>query len=168
MHWWFTFEGSPLLRRGCLLLLLLSSLALPLLGQEAASWRAHGEQLQRQLQARQQLSQAELQARTQLAAWNAQQARWQGIDQRLQGLGWAADQWQQHSVEVQSKRYSRQAADLLLLSLKPSADAFLLADNFSLKVVDPDQSLLVSRPQEDETRAVLLTLEGTYYSRRAP
>lgn len=168
MHWWFTFEGSPLLRRGCLLLLVLSSLALPLLGQQAVSWRAQAAQFEQQLKQQQQLGQADRQARAQLEAWNAQRARWQGIDRQLHERGWAADQWQQHSVEVQGKRYSRQAADLLLLSLQPSADAFLLADNFSLKVVDPNQSLLVSSSREDDARAVLLTLEGTYYSRSAP
>lgn len=168
MHWWFKFEGAALPRRLAVLVLLLGSVLLPFLAREAAFWQASTQALQTQLVALERHHAAAAQARQQLTTWIEARDRGQALARQVRAQGRSAAQWQQHSVEVQGKRYSRQATDLLLMSLKPSADAFMVADNFSLKLADGQHSLLVSSSRQDDSKAVLLSLKGTYYSRSEP
>jgi len=155
-------------RRLSALVILVTSIALPFVVREAAYWHAERQALTQRLSSLAQVSHVEEAAHTQLARWQSAQAKWALFADEANRLGWGIGLWDQHNVQVDGKRFSRQEADVLLSSLSPGRNAFMIPETFSIKLMDPHGSLLVPSRRPDRADAVTISLQGTYYSRSAP
>jgi len=168
MQLWLGLERLASFRRTFGVLLLVACIALPLLAREATQWRAQRDVARQRLASLENARRIEQSAAAQLARWRQAHQRWGGLSDQARSLGWAIDLWEKHSVLVDSKRFSRHETDVLLASLTPGRDAFLMPESFSVKLVGGKDSLLVPYRDADRDASVVVTLRGTYYSRRTP
>lgn len=148
--------------------LLLASLALPVLVAQASAWRMAGDAAGKQLALIRQQADLESTARERLARWRQAQEQWELRSAQAERLGWRTDLWDLRSVEVGARRFSRLEADTLIASLAFGPDAFMLPRSFSLKATGDKGSLFIASPELDQRDAIQLSLSGDYYSRRMP
>lgn len=164
----FWIDKLSAYQRLWLCLLVPTAIGLPWLSQQAAYWHDQQQLTQLRLASMDQVRQIEQSAETSLNHWKSTQSDWQQLADQARTQGRAIDLWQSHSVRVNEQRFSRQEADEFLNSLFTNDQALVLPDTFSIKLAEPQGSLLIDSPSADEPKALFITLTGTYYSRRQP
>lgn len=153
--------------RLCMLLIIVSALALPFLASVAFSYKAEARLLQQQLTETRRQADQEGSAKQQLSRWSDASEQWHALAARADQRGWRTSLWDVRSIEVDAKRFSRVEADTLLSSLESGQDGFMLPKAFSLKLLSDNGSLFIASPASDQRSVVQLSLSGEYYSRRA-